>query len=145
MQTENEYIFLVEDNEDDVVLLKYALEEAGIRNPLHWVQSVEAAMNYLAGQGEYADRILYPIPGIIFVDLKLPGRSGHDLLQWMNLREELAHVVRIVLTGSNDPRDRRAAIQLGANCYLEKPLTPDQLISPSRSLRMFFASSTEPA
>jgi len=145
METETEYILLVEDNEDDVLLLKYALEEAGIRNPLHWVQSVEAAMNYLTGEGEYADRNLYPIPGIIFVDLKLPGRSGHELLKWMNMRAYLARVVRIVLTGSNDPRDRKAAIQLGANSYLEKPLTPEQLTSPSRSLRMFFARSTEPA
>jgi len=144
MEIETDYILLVEDNEDDMVLLKYALQEAGIRNPLHWVQTAESAMNYLAGQGEYADRIVFPVPRIIFVDLKLPGQSGHDLLKWINTRDELAGVVRIVLTGSNDPRDRRAAIQLGANSYLEKPLTPDQLTSPSRSLRMFFASSIEP-
>lgn len=142
---ETDYILLVEDNEDDVVLLKYALEEAGIRNPLHWVQTAEAGINYLVGEGEYSDRSLYPIPRILFVDLKLPGQSGHDLLKWINMRKELADVIRIVLTGSNDPRDRSAAIQLGANCYLEKPLTSEQLTNPSRSLSMFFAASTEAA
>ena len=121
---ETDFILLVEDNEDDVALLKHALEHAGIRSPMHWVQTTEAAINYLAGEGIYADRSLYPIPGIVFVDLKLPGQSGHDLLKWLNMRSDLAEIIRIVLTGSNDPADRKIALNSAQTLISKNRLPP---------------------
>ena len=79
---------------------------------------------------------MYPIPSVLLVDLKLPGKSGHDLLKWIKGRKELRHLIKVVLTGSNDPGDRNTAFALGANCYLEKPLTKQQLVDPSRSIHM---------
>ena len=135
-------ILLVEDNEDDVILMKLALEEAGIGNPVHVVETVNRAIDYLDGQSEFSDRSTYPLPRVLFVDLILPGKSGHDLLRWMQAREEFADIVRAVLTGSLDPADMRTAYDLGANCYFQKPLTVDQLTGPSRNIRMLLSVPT---
>ena len=137
----NAYILLVEDDPNDVTLIKAALETAEVDNPLHVLTSAEEAIAYLAGEGEYQNRELHPIPRVIFLDLNLPGKSGHDVLEWMGKQQALKEVVRIVLTGSADPADLRKAYQLGANSYLRKPLTPQQLTEPGRNLKMFLLMS----
>lgn len=129
-------ILLVEDNHDDVTLTKCALVEAGLSNPVHVVSTAEEALAYLSGVEKYADRTCFPLPKVMFVDLKLPGKSGHDLLKWIAQREELRDVVRAVLTGSDDPSDRKLAHELGAHCYLVKPITTEQITGPSRNLGM---------
>src|SRR5215471_3730206 len=103
--------------------MKLVLEEAGIRNPVHTVDKADAAIRYLAGEGEFASRDRFPLPRVIFVDLMLPGKPGHEILRWMQTREELAPIVRAVLTGSVNPEDMKRAYDLGANCYFQKPLT----------------------
>jgi CheY-like chemotaxis protein len=129
-------ILLVEDNEDDVIMMKFALEEAGIPNPVHVLETVDLAMHYLGGKGEFADRSTCPLPRVLFVDLLLPGKPGHELLCWMQSRPDLSDIVRAVVTGSLDPADMRKAYELGANCYFQKPLTVEQLTGPSRNIRM---------
>ena len=74
-------ILLVEDNEDDVFLMRRALQGAGISNPLYLVDDGQKAIDYLAGTGDYADRSLHPFPALIFLDLKLPFKSGHEVLR----------------------------------------------------------------
>ena len=135
-------ILLVEDNEDDVLLMKLALEEAGISNTVHVVETVNQAIDYLSGNARFSDRSTYPLPRLLFVDLLLPGRPGHDLLRWMQAREEFADVVRAVVTGSVDPADMRTAYELGANCYFQKPLTVEQLTGPARNIRMLLSVPT---
>jgi len=138
---EGPVILLVEDNEDDVILIKDALERAGVTNPVHVVGTASAAVNYLSGKGEFSDRKLYPVPKVVFLDLKLPGESGHNVLQWMAKQEKLKGIVRVVLTGSDDPSDLKKAYELGANSYFRKPLTAQQLTDPSRNLRMLLEPS----
>src|SRR5690349_5987960 len=96
-------ILLVEDNEDDVLLMKLALEEAGIRNPVRVLETADAAIRYLSGTAEFTDRARFPLPRVVFLDLMLPGKPGHELLRWMQPREDLAQIVRAVLTGSENP------------------------------------------
>jgi len=138
-------ILLVEDNEDDAILLQYTLQNAGLNNPVHLVNSAERAMEYLTGSGDYTDRTLYPMPSVVFLDLTLPGRPGHDLLAWMSSNEGLQHIPRVVLTGSDDPEDLKRAYEFGANCYLRKPLTLEQLTGPSRNLRRLLTNQPESA
>jgi CheY-like chemotaxis protein len=132
-------ILLVEDNEDDAILLKYTLESAGIFNPVHVVETAAAALKYLAGEEEYSDRRKYPFPSAAFVDLKLPGGSGLQVLEWLKKHVPAGEVLRVVLTGSDDPEDLKQSYALGANCYLQKPLTTEQLTAPNRSIRMMLA------
>ncbi len=133
-------ILLVEDNADDVTLTKWALFEAGLSNPVHVVSTAEEALAYLSGSDKYADRTCFPLPKVMFVDLKLPGKSGHEVLRWIAGRADLQHVLRVVLTGSEDPSDRKLAQELGANCYLEKPITKEQITGPSRNLWMILGA-----
>jgi CheY-like chemotaxis protein len=118
-------LLLVEDNEDDVFLMRRALKEAGIKNPLQLVEDGQAAIDYLEGNGAYRDRTLFPMPALIFLDLNLPIKSGFDVLAWIR-RQELDTVV-VVLSASDEPDDLQRAYKLGANSYVMKPPTAEQL------------------
>src|ERR1044071_3180356 len=98
-------ILLVEDDEDDVFLMKRALRDACITNPLVVVPDGDQALNYLAARGDFQDRTLYPVPGVIFLDLKLPYKSGHEVLSWIRGQEDFRTLIVIVLTSSEEPTD----------------------------------------
>src|SRR5262245_36121697 len=120
-------ILLIEDNEDDVFFAQLALKEAGVQNPLHVVTDGQEAVQYLSGTGRFADREKFPFPSLIFLDLKLPYRSGLEILAWMRQHKELPETFVAILTSSNEPKDLKAAYDLGAKTYLVKPPSP-QLI-----------------
>ena len=120
-------LMLVEDNEDDVFLMKRALKGANVINPLFVVEDGQEAVDYLAGAGKFADRTNYPLPAVVFLDLKLPFISGHDVLKWIRQQKDLDSLVVIVLTSSNEASDLSRCYALGANSYVVKPPTPEQL------------------
>ena len=138
MTTTNRAILLVEDNEDDVFLMRRALKGAHVVNPLHVVEDGQEAVNYLAGTGKYADRESYPLPAVVFLDLKLPYISGHDVLAWIRRQKELESLVVIVLTSSNESSDLSRCYALGANSYLVKPPTPDQLEDLAKAFKWYW-------
>ena len=131
-------ILLVEDNEDDVFLMKRALKGARVSNDLFVVEDGQAAMDYLSGAGSYGDRDSYPIPAVIFLDLKLPLISGHDVLAWIRRQKELNPVVVIVLTSSNEAWDISRCYALGANSYLVKPPTTEQLEELAKAFKWYW-------
>jgi len=120
-------LLLVEDSKDDIVLMKLALKKAGIKNPLHIVNDGPEAIEYVTGSGAFADRENYPLPALIFLDLKLPLMSGHEVLMWIRKRDHLSSTVIVVLTASENPEDLRRASRLGAHSYLVKPSTAQEL------------------
>jgi CheY-like chemotaxis protein len=117
-------ILLVEDNEDDVFLMQFALKSARIFNPLHVVEDGERAVDYLSGVGAYADRARFPYPGLVFLDVKLPYMTGFDVLEWMHSRSDLPRPPVVVLSSSNSPRDIELAARFGAD-YAIKPPTAE--------------------
>ena len=131
-------ILLVEDNEDDVFLMERALAEARVCNPLFIVEDGEQAVDYMAGQGKFTDRSCYPLPAIIFLDLKLPYKSGHDVLAWLRGLPQFDSTVLIILTSSDEPRDLATAYRLGANSYLVKPPTASQLVEMAKSFKWYW-------
>ena len=133
MTTTNGAILLVEDNQDDVFFMRRALTAARVVNPLYVVEDGQAAVDYLAGAGKYADRESYPLPAVLFLDLKLPYLSGHEVLAWIRRQKELEALLVIVLTSSNEASDLSRCYALGANSYLVKPPTPDQLQELAKS------------
>jgi CheY-like chemotaxis protein len=119
---------LVEDNEDDAFFMQRAFRNAGLRNPLQIVTDGEQAIEYLAGQNGFADRKKYPLPDMIFLDLKMPGLNGFDVLRW--IRKNKKSDVRVaMLTSSPEEIDRKKARELGADCYLLKPPDPTMLLT----------------
>jgi CheY-like chemotaxis protein len=136
--TTDRAILLVEDNEDDVFLMKRALKSAAVTNPLFIVDNGQAAIDYLAGDGAFSDRAKHPIPALVFLDLKLPLKSGHEVLAWIRKQKELEGLVVVVLTSSNEPTDLSRCYRLGANSYVVKPPTADQLLDLAKSFRWYW-------
>lgn len=120
-------ILLVEDNEDDAFLMKRSLKTAGVQQTVHVAGDGQQAVDYLAGLGSFADREKFPLPSVVFLDLKLPFKSGHEVLAWIKSQGELAEIIVVVLTSSNQPSDLEEAYRLGANSYVVKPAAAQQL------------------
>ena len=136
--TTNRAILLVEDNEADVFLMKRALKSAKVINPLYVVEDGQKAIDYLGGVGEFADRTAYPLPGIIFLDLKLPFRSGHEVLAAIRSQKEFESLIVVVLTSSNEPEDLSKCYALGANSYVVKPPTAAQLEDMAKAFKWYW-------
>lgn len=133
-------ILLVEDGEDDVFIMKRALNQAGVMNPLQVVSDGQMALDYLAGTGDYSDRERFPLPFLVFLDLKLPYVHGFEVLSWVRSQEPLNSIVVIVLTSSDEPRDQQRAYALGARSYLVKPPKPEVLLGIFDSLKSYWLS-----
>ena len=121
MNFESETLLLVEDNEDDVFIFQRAFRQAKLKNPLQIVRDGEEATEYLFGQGQFADRSQYPLPKLVFLDLKLPLRGGLEVLQSVREDPALADLCVVVLTSSAEERDVARARELAAHAYLVKP------------------------
>jgi CheY-like chemotaxis protein len=128
-------ILLVEDDEADILLLRRAFRNARIANPLLEVRDGQAAIQYLAGEGDYADRTLYPIPFLVLLDLRLPKLSGFEVMAWIRERAHLANVIVVVLTASDHVPDVTKARDLGANSYLVKPGNFEELVQMVKRIR----------
>ena len=129
---------MVEDNEDDVFFMKRALSGAGVVNPLQVVEDGQEAIDYLSGIGKFEDRIAHPLPVVVFLDLKLPVRMGIEVLAWIKNHPQLANLVVVVLTSSNEPSDLKQAYSLGANSYVVKPPTAAQLLDLAKSFKWYW-------
>src|SRR5579859_7031413 len=119
---------LVEDSADDVLLVKRAFQRANILNPLKVVRNGEEAILYLSGEGAYSNRSEFPLPAVILLDLKLPGKDGFDVLQWLRSQPGFRNLRVLVLTSSDSIYDVDRAYKLGANSFLTKPVDFAQLV-----------------
>jgi CheY-like chemotaxis protein len=131
-------ILLVEDDRDDVFFFQYALENAGVNNPLKIAVNGQQAVDYLAGTGQYADRVKFPLPGLVLLDLKLPIKTGLDVLRWLQAQPHLVGVVVVVLTSSSESADVESAYSLGARSYLIKPVALEKRVDMVRKLKDYW-------
>jgi CheY-like chemotaxis protein len=138
-------ILLVEDNEEDIILLRRAFLRARVLNPLLVVRDAEEAVYYLEGTGRYANRAEFPVPSVMLLDLKLPGMGGLDLLRWVRDQPGIGHVRVIVLTSSERITDVNQAYQLGASSFLVKPADLDSLIQIMAAFRGHWLWLHDPA
>jgi len=125
--TDSRAILVAEDDQNDALLLQCALAKTGLNGPVTVVHDGEEARNYLLGAGPYGDRTRYPLPGIMVVDLMMPRLGGFELLRWTRAQPELEHVFIVVLTGVERRSWMEQAYKLGANLYLVKPLSFNEL------------------
>lgn len=126
----NAPILIVEDNHHDVLLAERALLRANVGAPLEVVTDGEAAMRYLSGAAPFTDRQRYRLPALVLLDLKLPRRSGQEILTWIHKSPDPGgfRYPVVVLTTSDDDSDREMAARSGAAGYLVKPLREDMVI-----------------
>lgn len=116
-------VLLVEDDLNDIFLVKRAFKMAHIQNPLQIVTDGEEAVQYLRGEGKYADREAYPLPKLIVMDIKMPRRTGFEVLEWVKGNgRPLRRIPIVIVSSSDNPSDINRAYELGANAYMVKPV-----------------------
>ena len=118
-------ILLVEDSPEDFEATQRAFRKSGLKNPLVRCEDGDQALDYLYRRGEYADPARSPRPGVILLDLNLPGTDGRQVLNEIKRDEHLRDIPVVVLTTSADERDISACYRAGANSYIQKPVDID--------------------
>ena len=131
-------ILLAEDDPNDVLLVQRAFQRIPVANPLQVVRDGEEALAYLSGQAPYADRERHPLPVLMLMDLKMPRKSGLEVLEWVRQQPGLKRLPIIVLTSSNQSPDINRAYELGANSYLVKPAGFDSLLGLVKNVDMYW-------
>src|SRR6267142_5001892 len=116
-------VLLVEDDLNDIFLVKRAFKKAQIKNPLQVVTDGEEAIQYLRGEGKYANRQIYPWPKLIVMDIKMPRKTGFEVLEWVKGQgRPLRRIPIVIVSSSDNPSDINQAYELGANAYMVKPM-----------------------
>lgn len=136
----NAPVLYAEDDENDAFLMTRAFKQAEIINPLVILPEGNSAIEYLAGNGVYVPREAYPLPCLVLLDLKMPGKSGLEVLEWVQNQPAISTLPILMLTSSSQEEDVRQAYRLGANGYLLKPSKPDGMISLARAIKDFWLS-----
>ena len=143
--THDHSVLIVEDNADDVLFIRRALRKSGIDVPVDVVGDGDAALEYLLGRGEHADRVGQPVPTLVLLDLKLPRRSGIEVLEALRTEPVRSQMVIVVLSGSSDSSDIQRAYAAGANSYLVKPILPASMNELVERLSLYWLVSNEPS
>lgn len=136
MNSDQDTILLVEDNPKDVFLMQRALQRTDLPTPLQVVNDGDAAVQYLAGEQPYNDRTTYPLPVLVLLDLKLPRRSGAEVLKWIRQQPALKRLPVVVLTSSKEYADVNGVYDLGANAYIVKPPSFNELVDILKTLNL---------
>ena len=121
MEIKPQVILSVDDNDVDGALLERAFKRGAIPARLFRVSEGPQALSYLSGEGIYMDRVNYPLPDLVLLDLGMPKMSGLDVLSWIRQHPVIKKTVVLILTSSEKPDDYKAATKNGANGYLLKP------------------------
>jgi CheY-like chemotaxis protein len=123
------HVLLVDDDADDRLLFARALRRSGLEVDSFEAADGPAGINYLLGSEPYADRARFPFPDIVFVDLKMPGMDGFDVLKEIRTRLGLQSLPVVVLTNSNLKADVTASYDLRASAFHQKSHCHDDLVS----------------
>jgi CheY-like chemotaxis protein len=114
-------ILIVDDDPNDCTFIESAFRAIGVTDPIHVAQGGQEAISYMLGAGKYGDRRVYAYPTFITVDLKMPGKDGFAVLEFLKENSEWGIIPTVVLTSSRDPDDIKRAYVLGASSYHVKP------------------------
>ncbi len=132
------HLLQVEDDEDDVFLIKHACKKLALGYSWHVVRDGSEALAYLSGEGRYANRQLFPFPKLILLDLNLPKLSGFELLKWIRADVQFNKLRVIAFSSSIRESDIVRAYEAGANGYFIKPSSADGFLQVMRSVRDFW-------
>jgi two-component system, response regulator len=144
MDYEPSNILLVEDEEAHAELTRRAIRKAGNANRIDVVTDGERALDYLYNRGEYADRSEYPIPGLILLDIKLPGMDGIEVLKKIKEDPVLKSIPVIMLTTSEREEDVAMSYRNYANSYLTKPVGFKEFEERVRQINLYWMLLNRP-
>ena len=132
-------ILVVEDDADDYDFLKAILKSCCEKASIQWVQDGEQAVDYLFQKGEYQDETRYPAPDLVFLDIRLPKKSGLEVAKIIKKDPRLKKLPTIMLTTSSSSADVRCAYENGANSYLKKPEGSQEMEQFKKAICLFWS------
>ncbi len=136
-------ILMADDDPDDRMLTKEAMQEALVINDLRFVEDGEELMDYLHQQGQYADPDSSPRPGLILLDLNMPKKDGREALKEIKADPELRRIPIVVLTTSKAEEDVWRTYEMGVSSYITKPVTFEGLIDVMKTLKKYWLEIVE--
>ena len=136
-------ILVADDDAEDRMLVKEALEEGRLANNVHFVVDGEELMNYLRGKGKFADRAKYPPPGLVLLDLNMPKKDGREAMKEIKSDPILRVIPIVVLTTSKAEEDILRTYNLGVNSFITKPVTFSSLVDIMKTLGKYWFEIVE--
>ena len=127
-------ILYAEDEENDIFFLKRAFQMSRSPHIFQAVEDGEQALQYLAADARFADRVRYPLPILVLLDINMPKKSGLEVLEWIRRQPQFKSLPVLMLTSSSRQEDMDKARELGADDYLLKPSLPSQLVELVKSI-----------
>lgn len=134
---------MADDDEDDRLLAREAIMEGRAINELYFVEDGDELMAYLRGSEKYSDRIRYPLPGLILLDLNMPKKDGRTALAEIKQDKLLRRIPVVILTTSRAEEDMLKGYDLGAASYITKPVTFEALVDLMQTLGKYWVEFVE--
>jgi CheY-like chemotaxis protein len=135
-------ILIADDDADDRIMAKEALEECRLANPIDFVEDGVELLAYLRGQGRYAG-VARPKPGFIILDLNMPKMDGREALREIKADPALRRIPVVVMTTSQAEEDIYRTYDLGVNSFVTKPVTFDGLVDVMRTMGQYWIEIVE--
>jgi CheY-like chemotaxis protein len=142
--TKEQNILLVEDDDADAELTLMAFKASRLSNSIVRARDGVEALDYLFGRGNYAGRDLNDPPAVVLLDLNLPRMGGLDVLKAIRAAEHTRYLPVVVLTSSDEEKDRLAAYGQFANSYVRKPVDYEQFAAATRDLGLYWLVLNRP-
>jgi CheY-like chemotaxis protein len=137
-------LLVIEDGDEDFDMLQLTFRRSGVTNPLFRCVDGDEALDFLRGQGPFAEHPeSAPPPSLIVLDLNLPGTDGREVLQALRGDPRTKHIPVMVLSTSNNPRDIELCYRMGANAYAIKPIGLEKLEHLVELMRQFWLEAME--
>ena len=127
-------VLYAEDDLNDVLLCKYAVQHLGWNLDIQYVPDGQAALEWLAGEGMYEDRDIFPLPSVLVTDLKMPKVDGFELIKQVRSSAQFKDLPIIVFSSLSHDAEAKKAIALGATRYVPKSMQMDPLMECLRGL-----------
>jgi len=132
---------LVEDEPDQALLMVRAFHKADVFAPLPLMKSGEETIRYLSGEPPFQNRVRFPLPSLVILDVNLPGISGLDVLEWIKSQTSLRGLRVVMLSSSSDPANVNRAYAAGADAFLTKPTSFGALVALVEGLQEHWGRS----
>lgn len=136
-------ILMADDDADDRMLTRDALEESRVLNELRFVEDGEELMEYLTRKGKYANAADSPRPGLILLDLNMPKKDGREALKEIKSDPNLRRIPVVIMTTSKAEEDIFRSYDFGASSFITKPVTFDRLVELMRTLGEYWVEFVE--
>lgn len=136
-------ILIAEDDEEDRMLIRDALAESRLKNNIQFVEDGEQLLDYLRNEGKYADKVMYPRPGLILLDLNMPRKDGREALTEIKADDSLRTIPVIVLTTSKAEEDILKTYNLGVSSFITKPVNFNSLVNIMQTLKKYWFEIVE--